>query len=276
MSPLTRAVQTAALFLGEHALLGAASSSVGSFFADNAGAEKSTATPDENCTAKFSYGPGVGSVVLSRHIREVKSGMGSLDTIGIEKGLAILRRAKEKTNECLCGSSTTIDLAARRIQSELFHEKFATKVSLGDAFGAWWTPRDSLETKEEVDERVDLFLEQVRLTVLGTETDKKNDVNEARATTSDESIVLVGHSLWFARVMKRLLQRVGSAGFREKHPGLAQQLGTQKIPNCAVVGIDLRFDNDTGTRAISDAACLFGSAGDGSETPKDSANGTDP
>ena len=192
---------------------------------------------------EHSYGPGDGSVTLLKALREVKSTHGSLDTIGIEKGHDILRRAFEKTRESLVtkghtnpnqshtnpntpNPALTINPNLGQINpqhADQCIDSFAKKVNVNDAFGAWWTGKDSVDSVSEIDERVDDVLETIRL-------------------SSDPCAIIVGHSLWFQHAVKRLLKRQGSEGYVHSNQELAARLQNSKIDNCAVVGIDLVFD----------------------------------
>ena len=227
-SPLTRATQTAALFL----------------FASGALA-KTTGPGRRRETAQFQDAPLARDetderfVVLSRSLREVKSTMGSLDTIGIERGSGILHRAAEKLRDaCHGGCQPDAAYAAAAVVATRLVTDF------NDAFGAWWTARDEVDSKEATDERVDDFFETLRL--------EKSD-----------AVIVVGHSLWFQHAVKRLCRREGSRAFCERENDLARKLASEKIGNCACVGVDVAFDARTGEASIEDAAFLFGSGGAG-------------
>jgi hypothetical protein len=76
-------------------------------------------------------------------------------------------------------------------------------------------------------------------------------------------VIVVGHSLWFQHAVKRLCRREGSRAFCERENDLARKLASEKIGNCACVGVDVAFDARTGEASIEDAAFLFGSGGAG-------------
>ena len=261
VSPLTRAVQTAALFLSEHP-----NKQLGAIRSEGLVGHEKT---------EHSYGPGDGSVTLLKALREVKSTHGSLDTIGIEKGHDILRRAFEKTRESLVtkghtnpnqshtnpntpNPALTINPNLGQINpqhADQCIDSFAKKVNVNDAFGAWWTGKDSVDSVSEIDERVDDVLETIRL-------------------SSDPCVIIVGHSLWFQHAVKRLLKRQGSEGYVHSNQELAARLQNSKIDNCAVVGIDLVFDLASGTPTVEDMRFMFGSGS--SDTKSNAPNNSVP
>ena len=208
-SPLTRAAQTAALFLFASGKTAKA-------------AEDPAARKDEPF------------VVLSRSLREVKSTMGSLDTIGIERGAdGILRRAAEKLRDACHGGvpdAAYADAAVAAMRAE---------TDAGDAFGRWWTSRDDVDSREQMDERVDDFFETLRL-------------------EASDAVIVVGHSLWFQHAVRRLCLRAGSRAFVEREKDAARALTSEKIGNCACVGLALAFDAATGEASLEDAAFLLG------------------
>lgn len=211
-SPLTRAAQTAALFL----------------FASG----KTAKTRREDPAARKNMDEPF--VVLSRSLREVKSTMGSLDTIGIERGAdGILRRAAEKLRDACHGGvpdAAYADAAVAAMRAE---------TDAGDAFGRWWTSRDDVDSREQMDERVDDFFETLRL-------------------EASDAVIVVGHSLWFQHAVRRLCLRAGSRAFVEREKDAARALTSEKIGNCACVGLALAFDAATGEASLEDAAFLLG------------------
>ena len=211
-SPLTRAAQTAALFL----------------FASG----KTAKTGREDPAARKNVDEPF--VVLSRSLREVKSTMGSLDTIGIERGAdGILRRAAEKLRDACHGGvpdAAYADAAVAAMRAE---------TDAGDAFGRWWTSRDDVDSREQMDERVDDFFETLRL-------------------EASDAVIVVGHSLWFQHAVRRLCLRAGSRAFVEREKDAARALTSEKIGNCACVGLALAFDAATGEASLEDAAFLLG------------------
>ena len=114
-SPLTRAAQTAALFL----------------FASG-----KTAKAAENPAARKDE----PFVVLSRSLREVKSTMGSLDTIGIERGAdGILRRAAEKLRDACHGGVPDAAYADAAVAAMRAETDAATRSGVGGPRGTTWT-----------------------------------------------------------------------------------------------------------------------------------------
>ena len=222
VSPLTRAAQTAALFLFASGKLGAKGLGGGGARVGPGGARDSFA-------------------VLSRSLREVKSTIGSLDTIGIERGDGVLRRAAEKLRDACHGGVPDAAYAVSAVAA------MRAETDANDAFGRWWTSRDDADSKEEMDDRVDDFFETLRL------------------EASDAAIV-VGHSLWFQHAVGRLCRRSGSAAFVARDGDLVAKLTREKIGNCACVGLDVAFDARTGEASLEDALFLFGSGAGGGLT----------
>ena len=89
-----------------------------------------------------------------------------------------------------------------------------------------------------MDERVDDFFETLRL-------------------GASDAVIVVEHSLWFQHAVRRLCARAGRA-FAEREKDAARALTSEKIGNCACVGLALAFDAATGEASLEDAAFLLG------------------
>lgn len=243
-SPLTRAVQTAALILHAHpGALGAPASSAAAV--SSPALDGAVDGRFETLAASFegdprAPAPGDGRVVLLSAAREVKSTMGSFDTIGIERGGGVLDRALAKFRELFAGNDVSASAAANAVAS------LAAKLDVNDCVGQWWTPKDDVDTSDDVDERVD-------------------DVFDALRFDASDVALLVGHSLFLQRVARRFI----SPRLFESNPELATGLKERKLNNCGCVGMDVEWDETTGTPSIVDARLLFGSvvgkAGAGAE-----------
>ena len=80
--------------------------------------------------------------------------MGSMDCVGISSGTAIVERCAQKLKE-LVGSIPygVADVVMESIERRMDHN---------DAVGQWWTGREDIDSKEEVDERMTDFFDAMR------------------------------------------------------------------------------------------------------------------
>ena len=244
-SPLTRAVQTAALILHAHpgALGAPASSARAGGFVTRVG--RAVDVRFETLAASFEGDRARARARgWSRRVAErgagVKSTMGSFDTIGIERGGGVLDRAAREISRTLRRERRLGVRLANAVAS------LAAKLDVNDCVGQWWTPKDDVDTSDDVDERVD-------------------DVFDALRFDASDVALLVGHSLFLQRVARRFI----SPRLFESNPELATGLKERKLNNCGCVGMDVEWDETTGTPSIVDARLLFGSvvgkAGAGAE-----------
>ena len=120
--------------------------------------------------------------------------MGSFDTIGIERGGGVLDRALAKFRELFAGNDASASAAANAVAS------LAAKLDVNDCVGQWWTPKDDVDTSDDVDERVD-------------------DVFDALRFDASDVALLVGHSLFLQRVARRFISRVSSNPIRNSPRG---------------------------------------------------------
>ena len=164
---------------------------------------------------------------LLRSCREVKGTMGSMDCVGISSGTAIVERCAQKLKE-LVGSipGGVADVVMESIERRMDHN---------DAVGQWWTGREDIDSKEEIDERMTDFFDSMRF--------DPSDV-----------CVVVTHSLF----IREMLGRFVSPAFEAAAPVLARRMREHKLENCGCLGIDVVFD-DAGTPAVVDAKLMFGS-----------------
>ena len=158
-SPLTRAVQTAAVLVSQHpAWLSRARSGAGGSRAQRLGTEIGARTGERLSPPRCQFqhltvndslggdgpcGPGDGSVVFLRSLREIKATVGGLDTVGIEQGGAILNRCAAKLGEVMPAAS-----------ADQLIDEFAAQVDVNDAVGHWWTSQDDVDTQAELSERM--------------------------------------------------------------------------------------------------------------------------
>ena len=117
--------------------------------------------------------PGDGRVVFLRGAREIKSTVGSFDTIGIESGGGALDRAAKKLGEVI-----------PEAEADAAVESLAAATDVNDAVGQWWTPKDDADGAADVAARID--------DVFGTLDSTRRDV-----------VVVVGHSLFLRAVARR-------------------------------------------------------------------------
>ena len=170
-----------------------------------------------------------GGLTLLRCAREVK-GVGSLDSIGRVFGPDCLVRAQK--------------LLLEELPEVLFGDAVAAACSTatvlpGDAACEWWTGADDVDTEADVSERL-------------------SEVLASLQHASGTSAVLVGHSLLFRELIRRLERASHGPGlFGSEQAELCARLCDGKLANCGVLGLQLEFCG-TLTR-IRDARLLFGS-----------------
>ena len=100
------------------------------------------------------------------------------------------------------------------------------------AASEWWTPANETDTSQDLAERFDDFMCTLRY-------------------TDAESIIVVGHSLFFMEFVNRYL----SAQFDEDFPQFSAELRCCKLTNAACLGLRLDF---TGLESlITDAQMMF-------------------
>lgn len=114
-------------------------------------------------------------------------------------------------------------------------DRFATRVDVNDAAGHWWTSQDDVDTPAELSTRMDDFFESMRFDPC-------------------DVVIVVGHSLFLQQMMRRFV----SLQLAEAAPELARGLKESKMQNCGCVGLDVAFEEETGTPSIVDAKWMFG------------------
>ena len=208
-SPLTRAVQTAMLVLHGHPMLGSM--------------EGGAAGGTERC-----------KLTLLRAAREIKRGVGSLDSVG----------------KCP-GGPELVARCARMLREELPPGLFEqliqaacdeSLVDVNDTAGVeWWTAADDVDTDGDVGLRVADLLSTLQF-------------------APGNSAVLVGHSLLFRDLMRRLTL-TSSTAFGAVPPAAASlcaQLCEAKLCNAGCCALRLSWGRGGAVR-ITDARLLFGS-----------------
>jgi len=251
VSPLTRAVQTAALLLEAHpGRLGDARGAAplpptpdargrvwgGPGFRESSAAaaaapprryESLVAADAARGVARDAgaASPGDGRVVFLRGAREIKSTVGSFDTIGIESGGGALDRAAKKLGEVI-----------PEAEADAAVESLAAATDVNDAVGQWWTPKDDADGAADVAARID-------------------DVFETLRFDPEDVVVVVGHSLFLRAVARRCVAPALAA----TAPDLVENLRQNKLENCGCVGMDVEFEGDGGAPVIVDARLMFGS-----------------
>ena len=169
--------------------------------------------------------PGDGRVVFLRGAREIKSTVGSFDTIGIESGGGALDRAAKKLGEVI-----------PEAEADAAVESLAAATDVNDAVGQWWTPKDDADGAADVAARID-------------------DVFETLRFDPEDVVVVVGHSLFLRAVARRCVAPELAA----TAPDLVENLRQNKLENCGCVGMDVEFEGDGGAPVIVDARLMFGS-----------------
>eukprot|EP01041_Mallomonas_annulata_P006382 gene6382-12905_t len=157
-------------------------------------------------------------------IREVK-GPGGMDTVGVKYGADIIPRVADRL-EAVIGQPAT----ARFMK---------TPIHINDANMPWWTPQSMSDSKEEVQRRVDDFLNFIRYSEVDTP-------------------IFVGHSLFFKAMYNCRISKALEAN----RPELAANMKKYKLDNANVMAITVGYiDNEDGETKpgsiILDADILF-------------------
>ena len=183
-------------------------------------------------------------VVLQRNLREVKSTLGSLDTVGVEVGA---QNIKQRAKECLlkeCHGSnhatppplTEADIRARVDPVELRSNDVASK---------GWTPRGRYESEGSLRARTRALMGTLR-------------------HLPARSAILVGHSLLFRELLRSCLLDYCWVGAEEGGPETCtrEDLAARKVGYAAVVAVDVTFqalpEEDNGFEILR-VRFLFGS-----------------
>lgn len=211
-SPLTRCVQTALLSLHSHETL-----------------QKNGMT-------------------LQRNLREVKSTLGSLDTLGVEIGA---ENIKNRARNCLLKVCRKTDKEAKKRGScekdngaspltgaEISARVDQVKVHDNDVVSKWWTPKNTYDNEKSLRVRMDALMGTLRY-------------------LPSDAAILVGHSLLFRAIMKSFL----SDNYRAEEL-TREELSSRKIGNAAVVALDVtfpEFPEESNSFEISRVTFLFGS-----------------
>lgn len=192
-------------------------------------------------------------LMLTSDAREIK-GRGGFDTVGCAKGPAIQERVRQELLELLvrgrggggggrpagddgsasgggaCNGAGARASEARggdddEEQREAVAQLMATKMDFNDAVDCWWTAALQADKDDDVDERINELLNDIRF-------------SQAR------SIILVSHSNLFRALLKRRASPTLKDGPKG---GLARQCGKVKLDNCSMVRLELDF-----TEALSE------------------------
>lgn len=181
-----------------------------------------------------SFGPfSGGKMILRKDLREVKK-FGGLDTVGVAVGTeAILERAHKKFKESDCMGAV-----------EAF-EYCDVLCDAGDCKAEWWSARGGLDTKRDVELRYQNLFQTLHY-------------------MTPQCPILVGHSLFFNGMLRRLVRAAKESSHREAwmedNEEFVGKLCDQKIQNAAVLCVDLVFDDleDYNRPRLSRAEFLFG------------------
>jgi hypothetical protein len=162
----------------------------------------------------------LNGMTLVSAIREVKNAAG-LDTVGSASGSDIQPTVALKLRQ----SEVLSDDEISHLMQPPLH--------IGDAVGTWWTPANDKDSTKKLLLRLDEFMRLLKY-------------------TPAKSIIAVGHSLFFKLLLGTYQQRGTLA--RSK-PELAHTLANDKLPNCAMVCIDVDFTD--AQAEILDAAMIY-------------------
>ena len=153
-----------------------------------------------------------GGLTLLSNLREVKSGPGSFDTVGSHSG---------------GGISSHVSTMLSRDMGAMRAKKVVVPIAPYDAVGEWWTPISNKDHKEDVSAR---FRELWSFLRYGTDA---------------ETIVLVGHSSFFLRLMRDHM----SPDFKQNNHDWADALATQKLDNGAGLRLSVEWSQYAGPMA---------------------------
>lgn len=167
-----------------------------------------------------------GGVTLQRNLREVKSTLGSLDTLGVEVGAEDIKRRARDSLAKACGTTgrrgkKKCDDAA---PPPLTDEEVAARVDpielrTNDVASKWWTPKNKHDDEKVLGRRMDALMGTLRY-------------------LPSDSAILVGHSLIFRHVMRTYLPDDFDAA---EGGETREELMARKMGNAAVAAVDVRF-----------------------------------
>ena len=180
-----------------------------------------------------------------REIREVKHTVGGLDTLGVAIGDQIRKRALSKLDELYLGKFVVLDANGNAIsfqkdnpEARKAYEKltrFANiEIDHTDVTDNWWTVMT--DTKIALDERITKMMEVVQ-------------------QSPYESVILVGHSLFF----KHLMGEYQHPAFHDEDPGYASHFANSKLQNCGVAALEVDFDVHELKHVIRNITMMFDS-----------------
>lgn len=182
-SPLTRALQTAMIgFLGHPCL-----------------------QSDESA-----------GICLLCSAREVKT-LGGFDTVGIETGEGVKKRACEQSNRHL-----PLDKAAQLKE---------INIDTGEVMTKWWT--SVKDTNATISHRIEELLLRLRYDAA---QDRYSD-----SDSSNQSVIVVAHSL----IIREIFRRCTVPNSTFSRSALAAQLAQNKITNGGVVALEIEFFDQT-------------------------------
>eukprot|EP00669_Euglena_mutabilis_P000920 TRINITY_DN11178_c0_g1_i1.p1 TRINITY_DN11178_c0_g1~~TRINITY_DN11178_c0_g1_i1.p1 ORF type:complete len:258 (+),score=48.78 TRINITY_DN11178_c0_g1_i1:192-965(+) len=156
-------------------------------------------------------------IVLLGSAREIKK-LGGLDTVGKVFGEKIVQRVKEQMALLMNDAEGKLELPC---------------IDVNNAVAEWWTLH-STESQAEIAERFDDFMCTLKY-------------------VDAESIIVVGHSLFFLEFLGRYL----GPEFRTAKPELSVELRTRKLQNCGCLGLTVDFTQRW--PRVVDATLMFGS-----------------
>jgi len=184
-------------------------------------------------------------IKLMRQIREVKHTVGGLDTLGVAKGEEIRARALAKLDELYLGEFFKVDNFGNVLgyptndpKAIVAYEKVkrfaSTAIDHSDVTDQWWTVMT--DTRAALDARVASLLEEIR-------------------NSPYESVILVGHSLFF----KHLMGEYQHPAFRAEDPLYASIFQNSKLENCGMAALELDFSVQDINHVVRNITMMFGS-----------------
>jgi len=164
-------------------------------------------------------------ICLARSMREVKSTVGSLDTVGTESGKDAIKA------KALCQLESVTDASVIDPVRDI-------EFDANDAHSHWWTEKNSHDDEASLDERFFDLMSTLQYTPEGT-------------------IICVGHSFFFREMMRRYLSKNSKCD-----PEIVEKLHKTKMGNAACLRVEIAFSSPP---AIIDAEFMWGTGLEGDE-----------
>ena len=158
------------------------------------------------------------------------------DTLDIRFGEAKDQRGRRRGSGSNADASEAKANAEAEAEESKWYRAPVEGIEVNDTVDMWWTAvKDS---SRSIDARLEEFIEQLQ-------------------HCSAERIVVVGHSLFFRRLLRDFQCRDDPAAPICADEELSFDIGHYKLPNCGVVALTMDFDREP-RQCITDAHLMFG------------------